>query len=91
MDTRREVRTFIEGRLISKREVPRFGDGDNFFELGLVSSLFAMELVTHLEQTYSLRFADDDLDLTNFRSIDAIVQLLQRKLSPLTSSSSGAR
>lgn len=74
-----EIRTFIESKSIMKKEKAGFGDDDNFFELGIVSSLFAMELVTHLEKTYKVTFEDDDLDIANFRSINSIVRFLERK------------
>ena len=81
MDIRQEIRSFIESKLISKKEKLAFGDDDNFFELKLVSSLFAMQLVTHLEKAFNLTFEDDDLDMANFASINAIVCFIERKVT----------
>jgi methoxymalonate biosynthesis acyl carrier protein len=79
VEIRQEIRSFIERNAIMKQEKLAFGDDDNFFELQLVSSLFAMHLVTHLEKTYRVKFQDDDLDISNFRSINAIVGFIERK------------
>ncbi|WP_257453433.1 acyl carrier protein [Archangium lipolyticum] len=79
MDIRREIRSFIESQAIFNKEKLAFGDDDNFFELRIVSSLFAMQLVTHLEKTFNLTLEDDDLDISNFGSINAIVRFIERK------------
>lgn len=79
MDIRQEIRSFIESKAIFNKEKLSFGDDDNFFELRIVSSLFAMQLVTHLEKTFNLALEDDDLDISNFASINAIVGFIERK------------
>lgn len=45
---------------------------------GLVSSMFAMELVVHLEQTYGVTIVGRDLRLDNFRSVRAMAELVRR-------------
>ncbi|KUF16617.1 acyl carrier protein [Streptomyces silvensis] len=42
---------------------------DDYFTLGLVNSLFAMELVTFVERQYAIEVQVDDLDLDNFRTL----------------------
>lgn len=79
MDMRQEIRSFIESQSIFNKEKRTFGDDENFFELRIVSSLFAMQLVTHLEKTFNITFEDDDLDIANFGSINAIVGFIERK------------
>ncbi|MGA4837704.1 acyl carrier protein [Streptomyces sp. G45] len=45
------------------------GPDEDYFALGLVNSLFAMELVNFVEQRYGIEVAVDDLDLDNFRTL----------------------
>lgn len=54
-------------------------DGDDIFALGFVNSLFAMQLVMFVEQTFNMTVEDDDLNIDNFRSIDAICNLVLSK------------
>lgn len=54
-------------------------DDDNFFELGFVNSLFAMQLVMFLEKEFSLSISNEELDFSNFSSINAICRFLNRK------------
>jgi methoxymalonate biosynthesis acyl carrier protein len=50
----------------------------DLFDTGLVSSMFAMELVVHLERTYSVAVVGPDLKLNNFRSARTMAALVHR-------------
>jgi acyl carrier protein len=52
---------------------------EDIFALGFVNSLLAIQLVAFVEKTFGVEIEDDDLDLDNFRSIDAISRLVARK------------
>ena len=52
----------------------------DIFESGLVNSLFAIELMTFLEQNFAIKITMSDLDMMNFNSIDHITQFVERKL-----------
>lgn len=52
---------------------------EDIFALGFVNSLLAMQLVAFVEKEFGVRVADEDLDLDNFRSIQAISNLVSRK------------
>ena len=54
-------------------------DDDDIFALGLVNSLFAMQLVMFVEKTFNMTVEDDDLNIDNFRTINAITQLVLGK------------
>lgn len=67
------LQSFLEVRL--KTLVP---PGEDLFGKGLVTSMFAMELVVHLEQTFAVTIVGPDLRLDNFRSVDAMTELVLR-------------
>ncbi len=54
-------------------------DGDDIFTMGLVNSMFAMQLVEFVEKRFSVEIGPEDLEIDNFRSIDAISALVLRK------------
>ena len=63
-----------------RRAVPGdIGDEDDIFELGLVDSLFAMQLVTFVESAFSIAVERDDLDIANFCSISALAAFVEAK------------
>ena len=71
------IRAELVDHLSSGLKIAVVGDQDLFAE-GLVSSMAAMQLVIHLEQNYGIEIAGRDLRLDNFRSVDAMVALVQR-------------
>jgi acyl carrier protein len=52
---------------------------EDIFALGFVNSLLAMQLVAFVEKEFGIQVGDEDLDLDNFRSIQAISSLVARK------------
>jgi acyl carrier protein len=52
---------------------------EDIFALGFVNSLLAMQLVAFVEKEFAIRVEDTDLDLDNFRSIQAIGNLVAKK------------
>jgi acyl carrier protein len=52
---------------------------EDIFALGFVNSLFALQLVMFVEKEFCMTIEDDDLSIDNFRSIDAIAALVERK------------
>ncbi|MFF5974542.1 acyl carrier protein [Streptomyces sp. NPDC012769] len=50
----------------------------DLFSTGLVTSLFAMELLVHVEQSFGVQVGGSDLTLDNFRSVDAMTALVLR-------------
>lgn len=54
-------------------------DGDDIFVMGVVNSLFAMQLVEFIERRFNVEIGPDDLSMDNFRTINAITALVERK------------
>lgn len=50
----------------------------DLFGSGLVSSMFAMELVVYLEQSFGITIVGRDLRLDNFRSVRSMSSLVHR-------------
>ncbi|HET6228679.1 MAG TPA: phosphopantetheine-binding protein [Longimicrobiaceae bacterium] len=54
-------------------------DDEDIFASGYVNSMFAMQLVQFVETEFGVAIENDDLELDNFRTIDAISALVDRK------------
>ena len=74
------IRAFLS-RYIRIQDLP---DDADIFALGLVNSLFAMQLVTWVEQEFDITVGDDELELSNFNSICAMVSFVQCKMVAAT-------
>jgi len=54
----------------------------DLFTSGIVSSMFAMELVVHLEKTFGITIAGSDLKMDNFRTVSSMTALVRRLREP---------
>jgi methoxymalonate biosynthesis acyl carrier protein len=77
-EVERELLAFLARRL--KNE---FAPDLDLFKTGLVSSLFAMELVVHVESTYEIAVIGPDLKLDNFRTVQRMTALRVKETSIL--------
>lgn len=50
----------------------------DLFASGLVSSMFAMQLVVHLEEAYDIAIIGPELKLDNFRTVQTMTDLVLR-------------
>jgi methoxymalonate biosynthesis acyl carrier protein len=73
------IRETVRGFISSSIDIARFDDDDNLFELGIVNSLFAVQLMTFIEKTYALEVGMDDLDIENFKSVNATAAFVAGK------------
>ncbi|WP_459283038.1 acyl carrier protein [Paenibacillus vandeheii] len=76
-DVKVRIKEFLD-RYLKKHELQ---DSDDIFSLGYVNSLFAMQLVMFLEKDFGIQVDNKDLDMNNFKSINAICEFLERKAS----------
>ncbi|MDN8588536.1 acyl carrier protein [Chryseobacterium mucoviscidosis] len=81
MDYRQEIREFIGNNLTMDHEDTPINDDDNYFELRFVNSLFAMRLVDFVERRFQIEIGNEDLDLSNFCTINRLQDLIERKLT----------
>ena len=59
-------------------------DDEDIFAIGFVNSMFAMQLVLFIEKEFQISIENEDLELQNFRTINAMVSLIERKLLTVT-------
>lgn len=72
-EVRQNLRAFLEARTRAP-----IGVDVDLFGTGLVSSLFALELVVHVESSFGVEITGPDLKLDNFRTIEAMTALVDR-------------
>jgi methoxymalonate biosynthesis acyl carrier protein len=71
------IESALTGFLADKIKADVAVDQD-LFSAGLVSSMFAMQLVVHLESTYDIAIIGPELKLDNFRTVRAMTALVLR-------------
>jgi len=76
MDVKTRIRQFL-----SKTVAEHIDDEDDIFKLGVVHSLFAIQLVQFIEKEFSITAEREDLDIKNFCSIAALTDFVVNKLA----------
>ncbi len=56
-----------------------FSNDEDLFATGFVNSLFAIEVMTFLERTFSIKVTMDDLDMENFKSVNTMCEFVKQK------------
>ncbi len=74
-NTTGKIRDFL-GQFIGGAEID---PDEDLFASGLVNSLFAMQLVLFVEKEFGIQVANQDLDIENFKSLNAIVGFVDGK------------
>ena len=69
------LRRFIQHSI----QLPQLADDDDLFATGIVNSLFAVQLVTFIEKTFGFEVDAEDLEIRNFRSLNAATAFVQKK------------
>ncbi|WP_103502576.1 MULTISPECIES: acyl carrier protein [Streptomyces] len=65
---------FIQARFPQAEIAP----GQDIFAMGFINSLFAMELVMFIEKTFGRGVPNDELQIDNFRTVEAMAGLVSR-------------
>ena len=79
IEIKKQISEFILGRF-PQAEI---SDSDDIFALGVVNSLFAMELVMFIEKTFAVTVPNTELQIDNFRTAKSMTALVERLRSGL--------
>jgi methoxymalonate biosynthesis acyl carrier protein len=79
------VKETLRNFVIRSISFPDLGDDDDLFESGLVNSLFAIQLMAFIEKNFGIEVEADDLDIKNFRSLNAATSFVLGKSTAATS------
>jgi acyl carrier protein len=74
-----QVRNFIVENFLLGQD-NGLKDSDSFLEGGIIDSTGVLQLVSFLEETFSISVGDDEVTPENMDSIDSVSAYLRRKL-----------
>lgn len=70
-----KIKEFIEKNIRKQVEVE-----ENIFKSGIVNSLFTMQLIMFLEETFNITVENEEMNIENFSSVLAITNYVNNKL-----------
>jgi acyl carrier protein len=81
MSQAHEIKQFILRNFLFTDDPSTLDDDDSLMQKGVVDSTGILEMIMHLEDTYGITVADDEMVPDNLDSVSSIVQFLERKRS----------
>jgi methoxymalonate biosynthesis acyl carrier protein len=76
--TKKEIKAKMK-KFINRHTKQEISDDYNFFTGGLIGSLAAVEMISYIEHEFNVTVGNEDLDLSNFNSLNAISEFVTRK------------
>jgi len=73
------IKETVKRFILSSINFTHLDDDDNLFESGIVNSLFAIQLMTFIEKAFSIEVEMDDMDIENFKSLNATTAFVLKK------------
>lgn len=77
--TQKQIKETIVNFLGKHVSLDGLGDDDSIFQTKAVNSMFAMQLVLFVEKEFGIQVENEDLEISNFESINALTGLVARK------------
>lgn len=78
-DLKKELRQYIQDNFIMGATAAAFADADSFMALHILDSTGFLELISHLEETYAIAVADEEMVPENLDSINSLAEFVGRK------------
>jgi acyl carrier protein len=81
MDHKQQIKQFVLKNYLFTDDENALTDSDSLIRNGTIDSTGMLELISHLEETYSIKVADVEMIPAHFDSIDAIGAFVASKLA----------
>jgi methoxymalonate biosynthesis acyl carrier protein len=73
------IKDTVKRFITASANITNLDDDLDLFQSGIVNSLFAVQLMTFIEKTFSIEVGMEDLDIENFKSLNATSAFVMRK------------
>lgn len=79
-EIRGALKTFILNEFMAGEPDDALAPDDDLLDLGLIDSMGALDIAGFIEGSYGFTVEDEDINLTNFRTVNALTSFVERKL-----------
>jgi len=81
MNSEQTIKNFIIDNFIIDDNPDQLENEQSFLESGIIDSTGILELVSFIEEHYSIKIEDEELIPDNLDSVNNVVKFINRKLS----------
>ena len=78
-EIKEKIKTFIVNNFLLGVNSGNLNDSDSFLEKGIVDSTGILEVVSFIEESFSIKVEDEELLPDNLDSINHLVNFVQKK------------
>ena len=73
------VKQVLREFILDSINIRNLDDDDDLFESGIVNSLFAVQWMTFIEKKFKIEIGVEDLDVQNFKSLNAATAFVMKQ------------
>jgi acyl carrier protein len=78
-DNKKGIKESVRDFILRSITLTELDDDANLFESGIANSLFAVQMMTFIEKNFGIEIGAVDLDIENFKSLNATMAFVLRK------------
>lgn len=79
LEIKEKIKTFIVNNFLLGVNAGNLNDSDSFLDKGIVDSTGILEVVSFIEESFSIKVEDEELLPDNLDSINHLVNFVQKK------------
>jgi acyl carrier protein len=80
-DIQAQLKAFILGEFLAGQPEDALATDDDLLDLGLIDSMGALDIAGFIETTFGVKVGDEDITLTNFRTIGNLAAFVLGRLT----------
>jgi len=81
MSIKHDVKKFVLTNFLFTEDESALTDGASLVRSGIIDSTGILELIMHIEETFSIKVQPDEMVPDNFDSVDLVAQFVARRLN----------
>jgi acyl carrier protein len=81
MDVRSTLKQYIVTEMMHELDQKVLDDNAALIEGGIVDSMNLIRLVAFIEEKFRIKISEDELDIDNFRTVNALTDFINKKLN----------
>lgn len=84
MEIKNTLKNYIVTEIMHEKEMGVLGDDTALIEDGIIDSMGLIELVLFIEKQFGVAVAEEEMDIDNFKSVNALADFIQGKMTAAT-------
>jgi acyl carrier protein len=80
MDVQSTIKHYIVTEIMHEIDQNVLDNEDTLIEGGIIDSMSLIELVNFIERTFTVKITEEELDIDNFKTVNALTDFINNKI-----------